>query len=96
MDLDSDNDKYYASQDSEDEKESCPPSRRSSISQPPSPDYSTSSSEDDDVGNVALYAPVGTDHFQQLHPFIFMWWEENLTQRFLTHSYQRDGGMGWA
>jgi len=44
----------------------------------------------------ALFPPVGPDHCQQLHPFIFMWWEENLTQRFLTHPYQRDAGMVWA
>ena len=42
----SDEDKYYASQESEDEGEPRPPSQRSSISQPPSPDYSASSSED--------------------------------------------------
>jgi hypothetical protein len=53
MDSDSDEEKYYASEDTED-SEPCPPSRRSSISQPPSPDFSSSSSEDeDDVGNVA-------------------------------------------
>jgi hypothetical protein len=26
-----------------------------------------------------LFPPVGPGHCQQLHPFIFMWWEENLT-----------------
>jgi hypothetical protein len=25
-----------------------------------------------------------TGHSEQLHPFFFMWWEENLMQRFLT------------
>ena len=30
----------------------------------------------------ALFPPVGPDHCQQLHPFIFMRWEENLTQIF--------------
>jgi hypothetical protein len=53
MDSDSDEDKYSTSEDMEDD-EPRPPSRRSSISQPPSPDFSTSSSEDEnDVGNVA-------------------------------------------
>jgi hypothetical protein len=47
MDSDSDEEKCYASEDMEDE-EPHPPSRRSSISQPPSPDFSTSSSEVDD------------------------------------------------
>jgi hypothetical protein len=32
MDSDSDEDKYYASQESEDEEEPCPPSQQSSIS----------------------------------------------------------------
>jgi len=45
---DSDEDKYYESQESGDEEEPRPPSRRSSISQPASPDYSASSSEDED------------------------------------------------
>jgi hypothetical protein len=31
-------------------------------------------------------------HCQQLHPFIFMCWEENFTQRFSSHPYQRDAG----
>ena len=54
MDSDSDEDKYHATQESEDDEEPRPPSRWSSLSQPPSPDYSASSSEDeDDVGNVA-------------------------------------------
>jgi len=53
----SDKDKHYASQESEDEEEPHPLSRRSSISQPPSPDYSTSSSEDEDDGNVAGQQP---------------------------------------
>jgi hypothetical protein len=53
MDSDSDEDIYYASEGMEDEKEPCPPSRWSSISQPASPDFSARSSEDeDDVGNV--------------------------------------------
>ena len=53
MDSDSNEEKYSASEDTEDDKPRSP-SRRSSISQPPSPDFSTSSSEDeDDVGNVA-------------------------------------------
>src|SRR5215510_9800661 len=58
MDSDSDEEKYYASSDTEDKEEPRPPSRRSPISQPPSPDYSASSSEDeDDVGNVAGQQP---------------------------------------
>ena len=58
MGSDSDEDKYYASQESENEEEPHSPSRQSSISQPPSPDYSASSSEDgDDVGNVASQQP---------------------------------------
>jgi len=53
MDSDSDEDKYYASEGSEDKEEPrLPPSRRSSSSQPPSPDYSTRSSENENgVGN---------------------------------------------
>ena len=55
---DSDEDKYYASQESEDKEEPRPPSQRSSISHPSSPDYSASSSEDEDyVGNVAGQQP---------------------------------------
>jgi len=47
-------DKYYALEESEDEEEPRPPSQKSSISHPPSPDYSASSSENEDyVGNVA-------------------------------------------
>jgi len=53
MDSDSDEEKYYASEDTEDD-EPRPPS----ISEPPRPDFSTSSSEDeDDVGNVAGQQP---------------------------------------
>jgi len=44
--------------ESKDEEEPRPPSQWSSLSQPPSPDYSTSSSEDeDDVGNVPGQQP---------------------------------------
>ena len=63
MDSDSNEDKYYASEGSEDEEEPRPPKRRSPkrrspSSQPPSPDYSASSSEDDDgVGNWAGRQP---------------------------------------
>jgi len=57
MDSDSDEEEYYVSEDTEDD-EPCPPSRLSSLSQPPSPDFSASSSEDeDDVGNVAGQQP---------------------------------------
>ena len=45
MGSDSDEDKYYATHESGDEEEPRPPSRQSSISQPPSPDHSASSSE---------------------------------------------------
>jgi hypothetical protein len=56
MDSDSNEENYYASEDMEDEPH--PPLRPSSISQPPSPDFSASSSEDeDDVGNVAGQQP---------------------------------------
>jgi len=44
----------------------------------------------------ALFPPGGPGHCQQLRPFIFMWWEENLTQRFSTRPYQRDVGTSWA
>ena len=53
MDSDRDEEKYHASEDTEHD-EPRPPLQHSSISQPPSPDFSASSSEDDDdVGNVA-------------------------------------------
>jgi len=57
MDSDSDVEKYYVSEDTED-NEPRPPMQRSSISEPPSPDFSVSSSEDEDyVGNVAGQQP---------------------------------------
>ena len=57
MDSDSNKEKYSASEDTEDD-EPRPPSRRSSLSQPPSPDFSTSSSEDENnVDNVAGQQP---------------------------------------
>ena len=57
MDSDSDEEKYYVSEDTEHD-EPRPPSRRSSISEPPSPDFSASSSEnEDDVGNAAGQQP---------------------------------------
>ena len=57
MDSDSDEEKHYATEDTEDDKPR-PPSRRSSISEPPRPDFFASSSEDeDDVGNVAGQQP---------------------------------------
>ena len=43
-----------------------------------------------------MFPPVRPGHCQQLYPLIFMWWEQNLTQKFLTHPYQRDAGMVWA
>jgi len=48
-----------------------------------------------EVEKKAVFPSVGSGHFQELHPFIFMWWEENLTQRFSTHPYQRDACTGW-
>jgi len=48
MDLDSDVQKLYTSEDTKDEEEPCPPSRWSPISQPHGPDFSASSSEDED------------------------------------------------
>ena len=50
MDSNSDEEKYYASEDTEDEEEPRPPLGQSSISQPPSPEFSASSSEVDDDG----------------------------------------------
>jgi hypothetical protein len=47
-------------------------------------------------GQKALFLISGSVHCQQLYPFIFMWWGENLTQKFSTHPYQRDAGTGWA
>src|SRR5215510_4471351 len=92
MDSDSDEEQYYTSEDAVPR----PPSRRPSISQPASPDFSASSSEDeDDVTNVGGQQPQ-PGHCQQLHPFIVMWWEENFTQRFSSHPYQRDAGTFWA
>ena len=49
-----------------------------------------------EVDKKAPFPPVGPGHCQQLHPFIFMWWKQNLTQRFSTHPYQRDAGTVWA
>jgi hypothetical protein len=57
MDSNGDEEKYYASEGTEDEQEPHPPSQRSSISQPASPDFSASSSEDADVGNMAGQQP---------------------------------------
>jgi len=48
MDSDSDEEKYYASEDMEDD-EPRPPLQRFLISDPPCPDFSTSSSEDEDM-----------------------------------------------
>jgi len=57
MDSDSDEEKHYACEEMG-EEHTGPPSRRSSITQPESPDFSASSSEDeDDVGNVAGQQP---------------------------------------
>ena len=56
MDSDSDEDKSYTSQESEDEEQPCPPLRWSSVLEPPSSDYS-SSSEDEYDGNVGGQQP---------------------------------------
>ena len=57
MDSDSNEEKHYACEEM-DEEQPGPPLRRSSITQPASPDFSASSSEDeDDVGNVAGQQP---------------------------------------
>ena len=58
MDSDSDEEKNYASDSTEDGQKPRPPSRWSSVSPPASPDFSASSSEDeDDVGKVAGQHP---------------------------------------
>jgi hypothetical protein len=49
-----------------------------------------------EVDKKALFPPVRHGHSQELQTFIFMSWGKNLTQRFSTHSYQRDAGTGWA
>ena len=36
-----------------------------------------------EVDKQALFPPVGPRHCQKLHPFIFMWWEENSHRDFL-------------
>ena len=57
MNSDSDEEKHYISEDTEDD-DPRPPSRRSSVSELPSPDYSASSSEDEyDIGNFARQQP---------------------------------------
>jgi hypothetical protein len=59
MDSDSDEEKYYAS-DTGDKEEPRQPSRRYSISQLPSPDFSASSSEYEDVVGNVMYGKRGT------------------------------------
>jgi len=76
MDSDSDEEKYYAPEDTED-NEPRPPSRWSSLSQPSSPDFSASSSEDEeDVGNVTG---------QQPQPCL--WTVSPLPQRHVVHTF---------
>lgn len=41
------------------------------------------------------FSSVQSGHSEQLHPFFFMWWEENLTQRFLTRPSEKHAGCGW-
>ena len=74
-DSDSDEDKYYTSQESGDEEVPRLVSQQSSISQSPSPDYSASSSEDE--GNVAGQQPQPSQwtvppkpHRRVVHTFI--------------------------
>jgi len=43
-----------------------------------------------------LFSPVRHDNCQQLHLAVYVWWEENLTQRFSTYPCQGDAGKGWA
>ena len=91
MDSDSDEDRYYASQESGDEEEPRPPSRRPSISQPPIPDYSASSSEDEDglaMWQVNSHNPLSAHC--PLNP------EGVLCMPLLGPLYQRDAGRGWA
>jgi len=102
MDSDSDEEKYYASEDTENEEELRPPSRWSSIFSLQSQIFPPAALkmrimlvravQHGSTQKKALFPPVGPGHCQQLYPFIFMLWEENLTQRFSTHPYQRDGG----
>ena len=69
MDLDSDKEKYYASEDVEDKEDPHPPSQQPSFSQPPRPDFSASSSEDqDNVGNVASQQPQPSQWTLPLNP----------------------------
>jgi len=75
MDSDSDEEKYYVSEDTEDD-EPRPASRRSSVSEPPTPDISASSSEDkDDIGNIAG---------QQPQPWL---WTLSITKACSSHLY---------
>jgi hypothetical protein len=68
IDSDNDEEKYYPS-DMEDEEEPRPLSRQSSISQPPSIDFSTSSSEvEDEVGIVASQQPQPSQWTMPLEP----------------------------
>ena len=93
MDLDSDKDKYQTSQESEDEEEPWPPTLRSSVAQPPSPDYSASSSEDENgVCNVAGQQPQPSQ-----------WTLPPKCQRRVVHTFiwapnggLWDAGTGWA
>jgi len=93
MDSDTDEVKYYAPQESEDEEDPRPLSRRSSISQPPSADYSVSSSEvEDNIGNVAGQQPQS-----------WKWTLPPKPRRLVVHtligaSNRRlwDAGTGWA
>ena len=56
MDSDSDEETHYVCEEMDEEQPS-PSSRKSSITQHASPDYSASSSEDEDVGNVTGQQP---------------------------------------
>jgi len=68
---------------------------------PKAQNFSAISSEDENEVDKGYTTwkwtpPVGPFHFQQLYPFIFMWWEEYLTQRFSIRPYHRDAGTVWA
>jgi hypothetical protein len=47
-------------------------------------------------GKKALFPSVGPGYSQQLHPFIFMWCDENLTHILSAHPFQRDADTVWA
>jgi len=42
-----------------------------------------------EVDKEALFPPFRSGHCQQLHPLIFMWWEENFTEIFVSPLSER-------